>query len=264
MTVKQVYEDLLIELNKAEAPTLLLGDFVYFVNKAITNYFNKRYNLYEITQQITDDLRVLSGQYKLTSLTLIPDSVYSASYAGVLPQDYWHILNCSVKLEKTAGKCPTSNKIVFKGSKKMTSEMYSGIIDNYYNKPSFKNSFYYLRNTDVPQIDTNGIRQRGDRDGNASPVRIEIIYGDDKDIAAYTLKGVYGDYLRVPQYVTITEEEIDEDEDTSQVLEFPDQICKEIVKELVALLMENSSDPRLNTNIPMNVTSSNQPPRNSR
>jgi hypothetical protein len=41
-------------------------------------------------------------------------------------------------------------------------------------------------------------------------------------------------------------------EDTSQVLEWPDYVCYEIVKELVTLLLENAGDPRLQTNIPIN------------
>jgi hypothetical protein len=35
MTARQVYEAMLVELNKTEAPSLLLEDFNYFFNKAI-------------------------------------------------------------------------------------------------------------------------------------------------------------------------------------------------------------------------------------
>lgn len=59
MTVRTLYDNLLIELNKVEAPSLLLEDFIYFANKAVQQYTNKRYNLYDITQQTTDDLRAL-------------------------------------------------------------------------------------------------------------------------------------------------------------------------------------------------------------
>jgi hypothetical protein len=37
-------------------------------------------------------------------------------------------------------------------------------------------------------------------------------------------------------------------------MEFPDYVCQEIINELVTLMMENSSDPRLQTNIPINQT----------
>ena len=35
MTIRNVYDYILIECNKAKAPSLLLEDFVYFFNKAI-------------------------------------------------------------------------------------------------------------------------------------------------------------------------------------------------------------------------------------
>jgi len=52
----------------------------------------------------------------------------------------------------------------------------------------------------------------------------------------------------------LTQDQLDADEDTSSTIEFPDYVCQEIIKELVALLLENTSDPRLNTNIPINKT----------
>ena len=61
MTLKQVYEALLVEMNKVEAPSLLLPDFNYLVNKAVLQYINTRYNIYDANQQTTDDLRVLKA-----------------------------------------------------------------------------------------------------------------------------------------------------------------------------------------------------------
>ena len=54
----------------------MLEDFNYFANKAINNYTNKRYNIYDINQQTTDDLRVL----KATAM-LKPTKV--TDYAGL-------------------------------------------------------------------------------------------------------------------------------------------------------------------------------------
>lgn len=34
MTVYEIYEDVLIELNKVKAPSLSVSDFLYFLNKA--------------------------------------------------------------------------------------------------------------------------------------------------------------------------------------------------------------------------------------
>ena len=47
MTARGLYEALLIELNKVEAPSLLLEDYNYFLNKSIIEYINRRYVLYD-------------------------------------------------------------------------------------------------------------------------------------------------------------------------------------------------------------------------
>ncbi len=61
MTAIQLYEAVLIELNKVQAPSLSLPDFIYFFNKATQQYVNETYNSYEINQQRVDDLRVVRG-----------------------------------------------------------------------------------------------------------------------------------------------------------------------------------------------------------
>ena len=40
----------------------------------------------------------------------------------------------------------------------------------------------------------------------------------------------------------LTQEQLDYTEDNSQILEFPDYVCQEIINELVHLVMENNSD----------------------
>jgi len=61
MTARELYEYALIELNKLEAPSLLLEDYNYFINKAVQQYSNLIYAKFEIDQQSTDDLRVLKA-----------------------------------------------------------------------------------------------------------------------------------------------------------------------------------------------------------
>lgn len=63
--------------------------------------------------------------------------------------------------------------------------------------------------------------------------------------------------MKTPQFIRLTQDQVDRVVDTSQVLEFPDYVCQEIVNELVKLLMENASDPRIQTNIPINQTIAN-------
>lgn len=153
MTAIQVYEAVLIELNKVKAPSLSLEDFIYFFNKASQQYVNMVYNSYEVNQQTVDDLRVIRGTVKLPlsideglSGTGIFDNVYST----YLPDDYFHILNCIVAFKMNRQKnCHAKDSLVFKGAKRLSSNANSAILNNYYLKPSYKNPYFYINNVDV-------------------------------------------------------------------------------------------------------------------
>lgn len=104
MTSKQIFEYALVELNKKEAPSLLLEDYNYFINKAVNQYINKMYNIYDVNQQKTDDLRVLKSTAVLTPSPVGPTSpissaLLSSAYEVDLPDDYLHILNCVVEYD---------------------------------------------------------------------------------------------------------------------------------------------------------------------
>ena len=74
MTARQVFEATLIELSKIQAPSLKLHEFNYLFNKAINQYVNKIYNVYDINQQTTDDLRVLKSTTYLTPVKYNPNN----------------------------------------------------------------------------------------------------------------------------------------------------------------------------------------------
>ena len=92
----------------------------------------------------------------------------------------------------------------------------------------------------------------GLRAGNPSNVRMEIRYGKDDSI--FQLKEVQIDYVKSPQFIRLTQEQIDLTEDTSQIMEFPDYVNQEIINELVHLVMERTNDPRLANNIQITRT----------
>ena len=328
MTARQLYEGVLIELNKENAPNLLLEDFNYFANKAINNYVNKRYNIYDINQQTTDDLRVLKATALLkpmqvkdyAGLTMAGEN-NMATYEVVMPSDYLHILNCICiyKVNKTY-KCYNAGDTWRSPATRLTADMYSQVLDNFWNKPTYKRPYYYIHNvnnerdsgvsptitraqvpTDIDNVpegkggtesasktttkgygeshlepsdsidlgkDGNNTQivtsdgpkrtikiggtdvsnvERGAaiRYGNVSEVRLEIRYGTDKSV--FELTDVYVDYVKAPQNIRLTQLEIDKTEDVSQMLEYPDYVCQEIINELVHLVMENISDQRLQT-----------------
>lgn len=263
MTARQVFEYALIELNKVEAPSLLLEDYNYFIKKAILNYVNLKYNVYDLNQQTTDDLGVLKGTVVLQDLVLSTDYTFQgATYTGTLPDDYFHMLSCMVIYNVAKPfKCYSPSKPASFPAKRLAAGMMSNIVNNFYLKPSYKQPYYYIHNVidaippvnpttpNIPEVQTN-IRY-----GGGVAKKLEIRYGTDNTL--FILSKLSIDYLKVPREVHLTQTQIELTEDTSQVLEFPDYVCQEIIKELVKLLMENASDPRLSTNIPVNQTIAN-------
>ncbi len=359
MTARQVWEGMLTELSKVNAPSMLLQDFNYFFNKAISQYINKRYNIYDINQQTSDDLRVLKATSildaklateseplkALANLGAGKSKLFGATYEVTLPPDYLHILNC-VCIYKVIKKwkCYDAGNYVQFAAKRLTADSWPVIVNDYYNRPLPERPYFYIHNINInntlptnPITDTNpngtdlsseyivppteiqyyliqtkdsvdagtrvyvkdGIvykestyateikgatmddlstkiveneqgptksnfprtiklgtpdsrtvstveRDTGTRYGNASNVRMEIRYGHDNSV--FSLEKVLIDYIKSPQTIRLTQEQVNLTEDTSQIMEFPDYVCNEIIKELTMLVMENTADPRLQTN----------------
>lgn len=367
MTARQVFEATLIELSKIQAPSLKLYEFNYLFNKAINQYINKVYNVYDINQQTTDDLRVLKATTFLTphkvelagkkssaakdsaiqntsAVTGNQDSpeggytgqassylskahrsiqsLHGATYEVYMPIDYLHMLNCVCIYYVAKQKdCWDAGSYIEIPATRLTADSWSQIITDIYNRPSPMRPYYYIHNLNQQQvlptdprtsvetgtgleevgIDMNGIYQVTHADGgewkdndinsetaggtdiekqnsnfqrtfklnvsgkdtqvslvekpialragNTSNVRCEIRYG--KDDSLFQLVEVQIDYVKCPQFIRLTQEQIDLTEDTSQIMEFPDYVNQEIINELVHLVMERVNDPRLGNNTQM-------------
>ena len=78
---------------------------------------------------------------------------------------------------------------------------------------------------------------------------MEIRCGYDKNIVPVK---VLIDYLKAPQQVDLTQDQIDDIEDNSQILEFPDYVTYEIINILVKLVLENSGNPRVQSHYTLN------------
>ena len=352
MTARQVWEGMLTELSKVNAPSMLLQDFNYFFNKAISQYMNKRYNIYDINQQTSDDLRVLKTTAILEATQSEPlkaladlgagkSKLFGATYEVILPSDYLHLLNCIClyKVNKN-WKCYNAGDYVQFAAKRLTADSWPVIVNDYYNRPLPERPYFYIHNINInntlptnPITDTNpngtdlsseyigspkeiqyylisdkvinstvvvkagtrvyvkdGIVYKEDtyttkiegatmddlstkksnfprtiklgkpdyrtvstvdrdaetRYGNASNVRMEIRYGHDDSV--FKLEKVFIDYIKSPQTIRLTQEQVNLTEDTSQIMEFPDYVCDQIINELTMLVMENTADPRLQTN----------------
>ena len=235
MTSRDIFENLLIELSKHKAPTLKLYEFNYYCNKAINQIVNKSYNWYDMNQQSSDNLRVLK-----TDANLIPEkiilnefaSVNNATYEVYLPSDYLHMLNCRcVYYVAKSQNCYKQGSYIEIPATRLTADYWGAIISDVYNRPSPTKPYYYLHNT------------YDKKEG----IRCEIRYGNDDTI--FQLKKVLIDYLKTPDPIKLTQEQIDLIEDTSQIIEFPDYMIQEIINELVHFVMEQTSNPRLNNNL---------------
>lgn len=211
-----------------------------------------------------------------------------AIYEVQLPSDYRHLLNCICIYDvlKTY-KCYNAGDTWRAPATRLTADMYSQVLDNFWNNPTYKRPYYYIHNKNTSDnnpydsnsgtISANGTdgnsntiikgtgpsktvsikvnntntntsyveRGANIRYGNSSPVRMEIRYGTDDSV--FKLKKVYIDYIKAPQHIRLTQKELDQTEDISQVLEYPDDVCQEIINELVHIVMENISDQRIQT-----------------
>lgn len=351
----EVFKNTLIELSKVNAPALKLYEFNYYFNKAVDQYVNQVYNIYDVNQQTTDDLRVLQGSVTLTpekvknsSLGLITDdekttlasqmtkdedgnandvnyltaahnqlsSIDGAAYECWLPMDYLHVLNCVCIFEVTKPyDCYDAGTFIAKPATRLTADSWPLVMDDIYNRPSPEKPYFQIYNqnrtlTDVLPTDpvtpitydneaagqgkaqTSGSDIDGEygvtkydsddlakgntkggnfkrtftfkngykmslveptaasRIGNPSNVRMEIRYGRDDTL--FKLRQVRVDYIKVPQHIRLTQEQLDLTQDVSQMLEWPDYVCQEITNSLVKLIMERTADPRLANNIQIN------------
>lgn len=304
-----------MELNKLEAPSLLLEDYNYFINKAVQQYINLSYAKFEVDQQSTDDLRVLKTTAILkpsklksdeTISSLISGGLWNCTYYVDLPEDYIHLLSCVVEYNVNIAnfKCYSKDEKVYFAARRLTTDMYTQILNNAYLRPMYKRPYYYINNINSstgnyasypgltptnPNMDSNILSYNngsrtdlgstgthgdnwslnsyapsnlvnsqnsvGDRLANPSRIRLELRFGNDDTVFSPNL--LYIDYLKAPMYIRLTQDQIDSTLDYSQVLEFPDYVCFEIVNIFTRLLMENASDPRLQTNIPINNTIAN-------
>ena len=337
MTSKQIYEATAIELSKVQAPALKLYEFNYFFNQAIRQFVNKVYNVYDVNQQTTDDLRVLKA-----TATLVPqiaestgnkalDYLRGATYFVDMPDDYLHLLNCICLFDVNKNKeCWNRGDVMVVGATKLTADSWSSVVDDVYNQPTKKRPYYYVHNQNdihlATETDSNGSlplternsaiptkiknegnpsdnptdafhtltatsfadgewkydvtgesnfprtfdydvdmdgeiseesetfstieKPAGSRHANSSRVKVEIRCGRDKS-NIFSLSAVQIDYVKAPQFIRLTQEQLDSDEDISQVMEFPDYVNQEIVNELVNLVMRKTNDPALQAHVQM-------------
>jgi len=248
VTVRQVYERVLIELRKYKSPHLHLDQFVYYINKGVQEFLNETYNIYDTSQQTSDALSSLSipGTITLDWVTLsytlvIPGGTTTLPFISGnkfgydfvrfgLPSNYWHLLNFMVSTQtKQHYKCFPPGYLHTNYAKRLTADQKVAISNNAFLSPDLKRPYFFAQDNILAP---NGIPD------------IEVYYGSFN--ALKVIKCEF-DYLKKPLVLTLTVLQRDAIVDTSQSMEFPDYIVNEIIKKIVTLMLENSTDPRLQT-----------------
>ena len=285
MTERQLYDNILSELNKVEAPSILLEDFIYFANKGVQQYVNKVYNRYDINQQSTDDLQALKATSQLKvncdpSIVLPSEDAYWFVY---LPEDYMHLLNCIVifqkpkspEQEQTSCKRSKEKSVIKSLARRLTSDIYPNVMNNAYFKPSYKVPYYFITSLNADKSNSileSVLNPCSKKTYISSNAMLENIFNPCSDLIDEEQRGVakleircgsndkyvptdlYIDYIKTPQPISLTYDELESEVDTTHMLEFPEYVCYEIVNECVKLIMENASDARLETNTAINQT----------
>ena len=154
----------------------------------------------------------------------------------------------------TTSKCGvTNNEIVSTVARKMTSDIAPSIINNAYFKPSYRTPYYSIESSISDSILDDIFYGSCYSDGTECPkpesnsTKINLMVGKTK----YVPVSIYVTYLKKPTKVYLEEDDL-YGEDRTKEMEFPDYACYEIINEFVKLLLENTADPRLSTNVPIN------------
>lgn len=149
--------------------------------------------------------------------------------------NYFHVLGCVV----TWRSADSSKKRSYP-AKHLTVDMKINISTNAYLKPSFRQPYYMLKDN-VGNLVLNR---------NNTPL-VEVYLGPP--ITGVVLDSVRVEYLKLPDVVSLTEADVYTSvSDGSTVLQFPDYLKDEFVKRLTTNFLENTGNPRVNTQVQIN------------
>ena len=291
MTWLDLYNSALIEQNKHEAPTLLIEEYNYLINKAIIQYINLTYARFDLNQQASDDLRWLQRSVELDvyKQQKIIHPMEEANYVVVLPPDYMHMLNCTAHFAKKCNdeiikKCNPGDDDslggIFSLCRRLTANQFPAIINNAYLKPTYERPYYYINTSlDAGKLSTElGLKNLLDPcdistcespawkkkiqnalkpccdipiKDDCSGTLMEIRCGKNK---TYSPDVVYVDYLKIPDIIELTWDDVKGVEDNTPSCEFPKAVSYEIINIFMKLLFENAGDQRLQTHFAINQT----------
>lgn len=172
-----LYEAVLKELNQDNAPSFEIDDFLHYFNKAIEEYTNLRYKMFELNQQTLDDLSTFKREVSL-DLTLKAPLITGVNHteaAGFISalSEYKHTTAVVVQMVYVANKgCNVPGDFYFEDAKRLDSDKQQMTLTSYYHQPNAKRLYYKIVNLfgeeatsenefvimfDVPRKKRNGV-----------------------------------------------------------------------------------------------------------
>ena len=158
ITAQQMYDAVLIGINKEMTATLFPEEFNDLINKSQYEVIRTRYENVEQTQKRIDDLRsliVLDETILNTGLPVAGQEIFQLPYSDtgfvVTPKNpsgqnngYMFMLRCSFKLQYVNNKCFTGISQDFIKSKIMNSDKKDEIVRDPFNKPKDDRLYYQI------------------------------------------------------------------------------------------------------------------------
>ncbi len=221
------YTQILRELDKYEAPSFERLDFIYWFNKSIKQYCNKRYELFDTEQQHIDDLRAIV-------LRTAP-ALALTNRVVALPADYWHMLKVKVNFTYvTARGCHSAGETFQRTCKRLTADLQGFIADDYYQRPTPDRVYY--------KVEKNNVFIHFDEPNNP----ITYVVANTAEL----------EYLQVPGDVDLPALNVPGTVLNSGVYnaQFPDYVWQEIANLCVTLFLEWVEQQRIATQPPVNKT----------
>lgn len=216
MKALDAYRSTLKELDKHESPTFSVDDFNWFFNESVDQYVSKNYGVGDIFQKDLDDIsKIVKDDVALTQ-----DGGDKTLFSK--PADYRHLLYLKVRAKalSTFRKWTLNQEQDFVIRRQRFSRRgYQE--ENAYEQPS----------EDYPQYRVSNEKLKILIGTRFEPVSAKIMY-ISKPAVVYLNPDDSSDYNQ---------------EGNNSTLEFPDYVCKEIIRWCSRLFLENIESPRYQT-----------------
>lgn len=237
MTLKELFEHVLIDVKKEQSPHLHLREFNFILNETISEFVDDVWFAFETNQKTTDYLKPLK-RFKEYTHPNIYLGIFKDSNKVDLPEDYRHISAVKVGYEvvsQISDACYSVGTVFEYPCKKTTADQLAMIEPDPFQRPKYHNPYFSIL---------------GD----------ELFLHTGKHVGI-DIKYVFIEYIKQPEILTLTYQQAFQDTiDTSQVLEFTREGAYKIKDKLVVKMLEKDGSPRLKSYYETNLV---QPPQDT-